>query len=92
MLVRIYGGIVFDRMYRPECEADRIYGERGSEVIAEVEELASVLASLNAICAMSLLNIVSLLSAKRFFFRVIPFISLKNRHFQMPIRTGKVFS
>ena len=57
-----------DRIYRPECEADRIYGERGSEVIAEVEELASVLASLNAICAMSLLNIVSLLSAKRVFF------------------------
>ena len=69
MLVRIYWWHGFcDRIYRPECEADRIYGERGSEVIAEVEELASVLASLNAICAMSLLNIVSLPVLRGFFF------------------------
>ena len=57
-----------DRIYRPECEADRIYGERGSGDNVGVEGLASsVVASLDAICPMTLLHIVSLLSTKRVF-------------------------
>lgn len=68
-LVRIYGGMVLVTKFTDPSvnQTEYVVSGPGSGDIVEVEELASVLVSLDAICPMSLLNFVSLHSFQRVF-------------------------